>query len=279
MKAFCPGHITCFFQPADSYDPMSTGSRGLGIRLSRGADVEVNERSDQRIEVMIDGTEASAEITRLALRVLASDRGFDVHVNNELPMRQGFGMSAAGAIAAGLCVCAIAGMKRSEAFKAAHLAEVYGGGGLGDVAGIMSDRFLPLRTVAGMPPFGKVVEGGRQMKVNVAVIGDEIDTASIINGDTRQRIIKAGMEAMDAYSESSGADRMFRISRKFSAAAGVEGPMMKDALETLGNRAGMCMLGNSVFSTLPESELSDVLGVDVIQCTSTVRKAEVTRRA
>lgn len=278
MKAFCPGHITCFFQPVDSYDPMSSGSRGVGIRLSKGSTVTLEERPDQRIEVTIDGNESDAEVTRLVLRMLASDRGFDVTVENELPMCQGFGMSAAGAIAAALCACHSTGKRRSEAFRAAHLAEIYGGGGLGDVAGIMSDLDIPMRTVAGIPPLGKVESGGNRMRISVAVLGEKISTGDILsNAVKKERITNAGSDAMDRYMREPTVSSLFRLSRTFSETAGLETQEVRNALRKMTN-AGMCMLGNSVFSTAPSKEMAEILDVEAIECTSTRRKAEITRK-
>jgi pantoate kinase len=54
-KAFCPGHITCFFHPVRTDDVLTTGSRGAGIRLSKGAFVTLEERSDPKVEITMDG--------------------------------------------------------------------------------------------------------------------------------------------------------------------------------------------------------------------------------
>ena len=54
-SVFCPGHITCFFEPVRSNAIMETGSRGVGIKLSKGTTVTLEERSDDRLEVMMDG--------------------------------------------------------------------------------------------------------------------------------------------------------------------------------------------------------------------------------
>ena len=100
ITAFCPGHITCFFHPIRSYDPMSAGSRGVGIKLSKGAKVTLDERSDDRIITTMDGREMDCRITKLAVKDIDPSRGYDVTIENDLPVGQGFGMSAAGSIAA-----------------------------------------------------------------------------------------------------------------------------------------------------------------------------------
>lgn len=282
-KAFCPGHLTCFFHPVRSYDPLSAGSRGVGIKLSRGSSVTVEERSDQRIEITMDGLPSEADITRLVLRMLAPELGFDVTVDNELPVSQGFGMSAAGAIAAALCVCQITGKKRPEAFRAAHLAEIEGGGGLGDVSALMCECHTPVRMIAGLPPLGKVAEHGEKMPLSLAVMGPSLNTGDILGDkDAMERISAAGAAATDRFISSPTVKNMFRLARRFSKAAGLETREISDALDSMRREnAAMCMLGNSIFSTAPSDVLKEHLGPDVpvIACASTGEGAKVTHKA
>ena len=107
ITAFCPGHITCFFQPVRSYDPMSAGSRGVGIKLSKGTKVSLDERRDGNIVTIMDGVETECKITKMAVREIDRVRGYDIVIENDLPVGQGFGMSAEGSIAAALCACEI----------------------------------------------------------------------------------------------------------------------------------------------------------------------------
>ena len=95
VKAFCPGHITCFFQPSDpgQADLLRRGSSGAGIRLSLGSEVVLEERSDDRVRVAIDGVETSAPVTEYVMSQMLPGRGYDVIVSNGLPCGEGFGMS------------------------------------------------------------------------------------------------------------------------------------------------------------------------------------------
>ena len=151
---------------------MSTGSRGVGIRLSLGARAEVVPRDDGEVIVTLDGEVSDAPVTRAVASIMAPGTGFDISIDNDLPVSQGFGMSAAGAIAAGLAIADVAGMSRSEAFAAAHVAEVRCGGGLGDVSAIVGGRDVPIRTVAGLPPHGAVRNAGFKIpRITLAVGG------------------------------------------------------------------------------------------------------------
>ena len=181
ISAFCPGHVSCVFQPMTSFDAMSAGSRGIGIRLDKGAHATVEPRDDGIVNIFLDGVQSVAHITRMVAEKLAPGMGFDIRITNDLPVSQGFGMSAAGAIAAGLCIAETVGKTRSDAFMAAHSAEVMGGGGLGDVSAIVAGSDIPVRTVPGIPPFGRVENADfRIPKLTLAVIGDEMRTESVL---------------------------------------------------------------------------------------------------
>jgi len=281
MKAFCPGHVTCFFQPVPSDDLLSSGSRGAGIRLSKGTFVTVDERTDGKVKIIMDGAPSDAPVTSRAIRTLAPGYGFDVSADNELPVSQGFAMSAAGAIATGLCICQMLGMDEREAFKAAHTAEIECKGGLGDVAALSLHSFVPVRTAAGLPPFGRVIGSGKSMDLTLAVLGKKMDTSRILSDRKKmQRIADAGSRAVNAYEASPTTENLFAASREFSRSAELETPDVARALDLLGtDEAGMCMLGNGIFTTLPEDEVKERLrGAAVINCTSSDIPARIIRK-
>ncbi|MDO5853394.1 MAG: pantothenate kinase [Thermoplasmata archaeon] len=287
IGAFCPGHVSCIFQPVSSYDVMSTGSRGVGIRLSIGARATVEERDDGAVNIWLDGVQSIAHITRKAAEDLAPGRGFDIRIENALPVSQGFGMSAAGAIAASLCIAEITGQSRTRAFAAAHAAEVMGGGGLGDVSAIVAGRDVPIRTVAGFPPHGTVVNAGfRFPRLTLVVLGQQLETDSVL-GDSRRlaAIREASAAAMDDFEASPTYQNLFEASNRFSSESGLESPAIRRVIESLnakGFNAGMCMLGNSVFTDAPEEAVWALLGrgrVRTYACASGSKEIIITRRA
>lgn len=285
-SAFCPGHVSCVFQPLNSLDALSTGSRGIGIRLNKGAHATVTERDDDVVNIYLDGVQSIAHITRMAAQELAPGRGFDIRIDNDLPVSQGFGMSAAGAISSALCIADIVGQPRTRAFMAAHVAEVRGGGGLGDVAAIVAGRDVPVRTVPGFPPYGKVESAGlRVPTLTLAVIGTDMKTESVLGDPRMMKMIRsAGDEAMEAFLQDPTMDRLYEVSNSFSSEAGLESPAIRRAIERLaakGFRAGMCMLGNSIFTDAPEDAVHKALGwgnVRTFRCASSSKEILVTRR-
>ena len=281
-SAFCPGHITCFFHPVRTDDVRTTGSRGAGIRLSLGAHVTVEERTDPRIEIVMDGSPSDAKVTRYVLDELCPGRGFDVTIENDLPVGQGFGMSAAGAIAVAMCLCRIADRDLDDAYLAAHKAEVAGSGGLGDVAAIQCAGKQPVRLVPGVAPFGKVVDTGVDLgDLTLAVTGKKLNTGTVINDpEMQRRMNEIGSRMVDDYHAQPSAERLFAFSREFSSSMGLESDDVKNALDKLCGKgmAGMCMLGHSVFTTLPEDVVKDCLGdVPIFRAKASDRAAFIQR--
>ncbi|MBR4226844.1 MAG: pantothenate kinase [Candidatus Methanomethylophilaceae archaeon] len=263
-RAFCPGHVSCIFQPSRSPEIASTGSCGVGIRLGLGAHAKVLPRSG-RTAVCIDGAPSEAPVTRLAAEILAPGKGFLIEIENDIPVSQGFGMSAAGAVAAALCIADIEGRSREEAMMAAHEADIRGGGGMGDVAAIAGDVPVPVRRTPGMPPFGIVEDAGIELgRTSFIVLGPKMATGPVLSDPERfEAIRRAAASAMEGFLADPSPDSLYRFSNEFSERAGVEGPDVASAIAALrsrGHRAGMCMLGNSVFTDAPLFEARRILG-------------------
>ena len=277
--------MSCIFQPIRSYDVMSTGSRGVGIRLSLGARADVVPRDDGEVLVRMDGEESDAPVTRTVASIMAPGTGFDISIDNDLPVSQGFGMSAAGAIAVGLAIADVTGMPRFEAFSAAHVAEVRGGGGLGDVSAIVGGRDVPIRTVAGLPPHGAVRNAGFTIpRITLAVLGPVMETGDVLADPGRMEAVRdAAADTLDGFIADPTYENLFVASNRFSRETGLESSRMSDVLDGLRSRgfhAGMCMLGNSIYTDAPEEVLWSMLGrghVRTFRCSSSHREAIVQR--
>ena len=284
ISAFCPAHITCFFRPVRSQDIMRTGSRGAGIRLSLGTTVHMDETSG-RTRVVINGKDNSADVTRHVLEHMAPDRGFDVGVTCDLPMGQGFGMSASGAIAAALCAAEITGKSRDEAFAAAHAAEVMCGGGLGDAAGLMSEADVPIRVREGMPPFGDITDAGFSFgDMTLAVMGRKMNTADVLGDGSKLEIISAaGDIAIRSFLAEMTKESLFKVSGRFSSETGLRAAAVSGAIEILdgnGISSAMCMLGNSIFINASKKEVEGILDgrAHLYGTASTAEPARIIRR-
>lgn len=276
-SAFCPGHITCFFMPGgpSGGDALKKGSAGAGIRISTGAAATVSPSENGGVHIFIDGNPSDAPVTRYVVDEMLPGRSVTVRVENDVPMGEGFGMSAAGAIAVALCCAEIAGVDDSVAYQVAHRAEIAGGGGLGDVSAIMADAHVPVRVEPGLPPNGKVESAPIGFdRLTLVVLGPKMNTGVILGDeDNYTRIVAAGFEAMKEFGQCQTKEKLFEVSNAFADRTGVESAEVRGAIALLGVRginAAMCMLGNSIFADASPGEIRQVLGdVRTYECSST----------
>jgi len=276
--AFSPGHITCFFQPVRTGDPITTGSRGVGFKLSMGATVTLEERNDRKITIEMDGRESDCPITLDVLKHACPDRGFDVVIENDLPVGQGFGMSAAGALATAIAASEFSNIGMEKACEIAHVSEVNLHGGLGDVAAILCESHVPLRLIPGMK--GKTVDSGLRTELSLAVLGDTLSTKSVLTDrGTSKKIEETGKKMIDDFDVNRNHRTLFRNSREFSSSVGLETFEISSFL-SLFEESGMCMLGHSVFTTASEEEIKDLVGdVETYHCPTTDELPRIIRRA
>src|SRR4030043_531433 len=224
-SAFCPGHITGFFEICERKDLLSTGSRGAGLCLTLGATsrVVMRDSSRQSVKVKIDGKESRAEVTKTAVRRLIGAKKFAIEVDTrlDLPQSQGFGMSAAGALSASIAVADMVGAGRQEAFEAAHIAEIEHRCGLGDISALHRGG-ITIRERPGLPPKGKVlrIEGGPE--VILCVLGGRLLTRTVLTNPTKRRAINAsGSRKVDQIIRKPSVEELFRLSSEFAIETGL----------------------------------------------------------
>jgi pantoate kinase len=253
-KAFSPGHVTGFFEICRTGDILRTGSRGAGLCLSLGATTEVRYEvaAEQGMDVIINGEPDSAPVTRHAIADLIGERlgGVTVRTDLDLPVSQGFGMSAAGALSASVALAELLGLGRQRAFEAAHSAEVECGCGLGDVSAIHRSG-ITIRAKAGLPPTGEVVGIDGAPEVVLAVAGQGLPTKDFLSDPLRTSAVnRIGGALVDQLLEAPTLDNLMDLSRHFAEASGLASPellRMIDSVKPHG-MASMAMLGNSVFA-------------------------------
>jgi len=264
-RAFCPGHITGFFEICRTDNLLASGSRGGGLCTSLGAmsGVSIERSDDLTIEVDIDGEPREAEVTRAALRHLLGGEQFHVNVtiNLDLPESQGFGMSAAGALSTCVAASHILGIARQKAFEAAHVAEIECGTGLGDVSAIHRAG-ITIRELPGLPPTGRVHRIEEAPEAVLAVVGPPIKTSDMLkDAELTRRIIQGGAERVSQLLSRPTVDDLMRLASSFTLETGLASERVIAAMEaaSVAGVASMVMLGNSVFAIGRTEELVDIL--------------------
>ena len=264
--AFAPGHISGFFEPVYHKEDINrTGSRGAGINISIGAvsEVFVENSAEQDVEIYVNDRKSSAPVTNLALKYLLGDNPLHVVVKTKLdiPMGQGFGMSAAGALSATLALTKITNVSQSDAMKAAHFAEIKLRTGLGDVMACCFGG-IEIRKTAGLPPWGVIEHIPGKFDLVLCVVGKKLDTKKILSDTAKaNKIIDYGKYCTKKLLEKPSVENLFSLSQVFTKKTGLADKRVVEAIDA-ANRFGMasmCMLGNSVFTMGKTSELCKVL--------------------
>lgn len=254
-RAFAPGHVTGLFAPAHvGRDPRARGSIGAGIVLELGVTADARWRPSPRPRLIVRSeTRRPLPISEDVARRLAAERGgiLEVDLRHDLPIGQGFGMSAAGALATGLAVGKVLGRPRREIVATAHLADLFGGGGLGGVAAILGGG-LEVRSAPGIPPWGAVRHGAFPRSVFIGVTGAPMPSPRLL-GDPGflDRVRAAAGRDLARLARRPDPDAFLRASERFTEALGLAPPRLRAVLAALratGARSAQAMFGRSFYA-------------------------------
>jgi len=255
-SAFCPAHVTAFFEPVENVDPFKKGSRGAGLSLTLGVTSRVKARlgRKQNIRIYLNRQEVKAETTRIALERMIGGATFEVNVQSDvpLPVSQGFGMSAAGALSAGLAAndAMDLGLSHTRVVAIAHAAEVEAKTGLGDIVPA-SLGAMDLRLEPGAPPHAIVRRITAEAEVMLAVLGPPILTKAVLTDAAKLRTIsEVGRRCVQEFAKGPNLQELFRLGKVFATETGLAVGKVKDAMEAAApyGQCSMAMLGNSVFA-------------------------------
>lgn len=263
--AFAPGHISGFFEPIYEQDMSHTGSRGAGINISLGAVSEVfaEGSTKQLFEIYVNNKKSNDPVIKLALKYLLGENPLHVVVKTtlNLPIKQGFGMSAAGALSATYALTNIIGVSKNEAMTASHFAEVQLKTGLGDV---LASCFggVEIRKSAGLPPWGVIEHIPGKFDLVLCVVGKKLDTKKILSDpEKNKKIVDYGKYCTKKILEKPSVENLFSLSETFAKKTNLADEQVLRAIDIANKfgKASMCMLGSSVFAIGKTDELNNAL--------------------
>jgi pantoate kinase len=257
-RAFAPGHVTGFFSPAlQGRDPRSRGSLGAGIVLEVGARAEAVWRPGDRKSLSVTSRESEdLPVSREVAEHLVGARtgSLRVSIEHELPIGVGLGMSAAGALATALAVASAVGERRNRAIEVAHLADLFGGGGLGGVAAILGGG-LERRIEPGVPPWGRVLHAPYRGAILLIFGGAALPSRSLLLRPAfRRRASLAAATAISAFARGPTHERFWSESERFTDALQLANAPLLRLLRNVrgtGARAAQAMLGRTLFAEAP----------------------------
>jgi pantoate kinase len=271
-NTFAPCPTTAFFVPnIEPQEPARTGSWGAGLCLGAGvaARVEVAEADTPDIQVTRAGVaeDEDARTTREALRQLLENRAraplaVDCTVHEGAPAGQGFGVSGASALAAAFGLARCLGAGRSDALRAAHLAEVRNRSGLSDVAASFLGGAV-VRQSPGLPPYGSTKRLPAKGHVVVCTTGPQLDTSTLLRDEAvMDRVGEAGRGCVEALAEEPSLPTILAQGERFARDTDL---VAEDTLRALdvcreAGRGMVAMLGNTVVAYGDTEELAGALG-------------------
>ena len=253
--AFAPGHITVLFSPETrARDPRARGSVGAGIVLREGVRAQATWTPGARRSIVLRSTpRRPLPISREAARRLVGPRKgrLEVELVHDLPIGQGFGMSAAGALATGLATARVLGRGRQEAVEIAHLAALFGGGGLGGVSAILGGG-LEVRRTPGIPPWGEVRHAAWRRPVYFGVVGSPLPSPRLLSDPGfLRRVRDAARAELGSLTGRLREDRLLEAGRRFSDRLDLGSPKVRRYLTRLrseGFLAGQTMFGQVLYA-------------------------------
>ena len=252
--AFAPGHISGFFEPVYNEDTAKTGSRGAGINVNLGAisDVRINDSKNQVFEFYLNNKKLDFPVLYLAMKNMLGKNPVNVQVKTylELPLGQGFGMSAAIAVSATYAIAKIIKVPYADAMKASHYAEVQLKTGLGDVIACCFGG-IEIRRRPGIPPWGIIEHIPGMLDLVLCVVDKKMDTKKILTDSQRiKTIINCGKDCTRKLLEFPTVENLFTISQFFTKKTNIASERVIEAIDAANEFgiASMCMLGNSIFA-------------------------------
>ena len=282
-RGTCGGHVTLLFTVDDlDQDPIKQGSLGAGLCLTDGAEaIARGELGVYSLNVKFLQGNGDAKIFQQVLDLLSeviseiSDYSWEIAIRNKLPSSQGFGMSAAGAIAAAAAFQRALGLPHEESFRRslaiAHLVERGNSTGLGDVTALAAGG-VERRLKPGSPYSGPDLLNGpgraEGWTESIPVVlawraNPGRHTSEYIDDvDWKRSITEAGRKQMLQLSEGTWDNsrwiELLNSAEAFSKQSGLSDDASRSALVDAGEnatrRAGvdsdtsvlLCMLGESI---------------------------------
>ena len=245
--AFAPGSVTTIFVP-------QAAESSLGVSFATDDGVTALVEPASATSVILDGRRADVAPVSGVLRRLDAP-ATTVHLDTDLPIGCGFGVSGAATLAAALAANTEfqLGYTREELVEASHRAEVEAGTGLGDV-------FIQNRGGLVWDVGDGIRHSRRTAPVEYASFG-EIATADVLGDEgAMERVRRAGQEAIETIQLPTSLRTIFEVSWGFAGSTELATDRIAEVVARIRNEGGaatMAMIGKTVVATGETGILDD----------------------
>lgn len=221
LKISVPLHITGFFTPQFSANPLLTGSCGAGLVITPGL-VCICKLSNKlsKSKVIYNGVETKIEPLQKLFDRINFDKKVSVRLSSPVPLGFGYGVSGASTLAVSLALHRFLGKSDLKAAQMAHIAEVESLSGLGDVLAIFSGRDLAVRIKPGAPGIG-IVKSFSQPK-NLRIITADLKKQSTekMLSSMKPETCRFGIKLLKNFIKNPGLENFFEYSQLFAKKIG-----------------------------------------------------------
>ncbi len=274
-KAYCPGHITGFFEICDQpEDILRKGSRGAGVSIEKGiiTTVSLKPAKQTLIKVSINGIESEAPVTRKVVEQVLKlvNEKFVVMVDHEveIPIGAGIGASGAGAFSTALALNKALNLRLTydKAAQIAHVAEIVNKTGLGTVLA-QSRGGVEIRVKPGAPGIGHVdlIPVDPNTVVVCGSLGPIETKKMLSNPEIREKINRIGGRMVDELVKNASIEKLMKLSKRFATETGLMSEKVKNAVKELEKNgfvnASMAMFGETVFCFVEREKANQVLNI------------------
>lgn len=261
-KYWIAGHITAFFDIHDNFNSLlKKGSRGAGFSINRGviSEASINDSNTNKIffnnMLQKPNTAKVTENVLKLMRPFIGDISLSISHTFEIPIRSGYGASAAGAIGTVFAIQNLFELEIHELdlWQIAHKAEILSNSGLGDVLGLYQSGF-EFREKPGAPGIGitKSIPFDDSYDIYTLSLG-KLSTESILGDERRREIInRIGNKIINKFGNSFDFHSFLKCASIFSEKAGLMTPELELIIKQIQNKnsgvtIAQIMIGNGIF--------------------------------
>ena len=218
MRVRVPLHISGFWVPYITNNPLTTGSLGAGITIEPFVEAEI--RDSPKDEVLINSKTLTHDIIDVVKRIVGVDR-VNAEITSPSYLGEGLGFSAALSII--IATSALHNLRKpltlNKVGVVAHEAEVYMMTGLGDVVAELRGGGLVVRLKPGAPGVSELDVIPVRDSVNIipCIIKEGFTTPSMLR-DYSHVIREAGEKAFKRFIAEPSFDKFLELSNEFSKA-------------------------------------------------------------